>query len=65
MPDFYRPDELKYHGKRNRGHLSLNFFDVVHQTIGADAGSELGYCGGWVTAEIVGPIKGEPGSAAW
>ena len=24
-----------------------------------------GYYGGWVTAELVGPFKGEPGSAAW
>lgn len=24
-----------------------------------------GFYGGWVTAEIVGPIKGEPGSAGW
>ena len=24
-----------------------------------------GFYGGWVTAEITGPIKGEPGSAGW
>lgn len=24
-----------------------------------------GYYGGWVTANVVGPIKGEPGSGAW
>ncbi len=24
-----------------------------------------GFYGGWVTAEIIGPIKGEPGSAGW
>ena len=27
--DFYRADELKYHGKKNRGSLRLNFFDEV------------------------------------
>lgn len=27
VPDFYRPDEVKYHGKRDqRGITSLNFF---------------------------------------
>ena len=24
-----------------------------------------GYYGGWVTADLVGPIKGEPGSSGW
>ena len=24
--DFYRPDEVKYHGKGNRGVVSINFF---------------------------------------
>ena len=24
-----------------------------------------GFYGGWITAEIVGPFKGEPGSAPW
>ena len=24
-----------------------------------------GFYGGWVTAEIVGPFKGEPGTAGW
>ena len=27
--DFYKPDELKYHGKKNRGMLSMNFFEEV------------------------------------
>ena len=27
VPDFYRPDEVKYHGKNNRGHTMVNFFD--------------------------------------
>ncbi len=46
MPDFYRPDELKYHGRRNRGQLGIDFFDEVRQNIGADAGNALGFCGG-------------------
>ncbi len=25
---FYKPDEIKYHGTRNRGSTSINFFDV-------------------------------------
>ena len=25
---FYQPDEIKYHGSRNRGTTSINFFDV-------------------------------------
>lgn len=25
---FYKPDEIKYHGTRNRGSASINFFDV-------------------------------------
>jgi uncharacterized protein (DUF427 family) len=24
-----------------------------------------GFCGGWVTSEVVGPFKGEPGSEGW
>jgi uncharacterized protein (DUF427 family) len=24
-----------------------------------------GFCGGWVTSEMVGPFKGEPGSDGW
>ena len=35
VPDFYKPDELKYHGKKDqRGTLSLNFFGTYFlQTI--------------------------------
>ena len=29
IPDFYRPDELKYHGRKNRGIVSMNFFEEV------------------------------------
>ena len=46
IPDFYRPDELKYHGRRNRGQLRMDFFDEVKQNIGEDAGDQLGFCGG-------------------
>ncbi len=46
IPDFYRPDEIKYHGKKNRGIVRMNFFDEVKQSVGADAASDLGFCGG-------------------
>jgi hypothetical protein len=26
ITDFYRPDEVKYHGKGNRGVVTMNFF---------------------------------------
>ena len=42
LPDFYRSDELKYHGKRNRGKLRLNFFDEIAQSIGKESGNTLG-----------------------
>ena len=29
---FYQPDEIKYHGSRNRGATSINFFDVDSST---------------------------------
>ena len=29
IPDFYKKDELKYHGKKNRGKVDMNFFDEV------------------------------------
>ena len=29
VPDFYKKDELKYHGKKNRGKVDMNFFDEV------------------------------------
>ena len=46
MPDFYRADELKYHGKKNRGKLLMNFYDEIHQSIGDQAGYDLDFCGG-------------------
>ena len=42
VPDFYKPDELKYHGKTNRGKTRINFFDEIKQNHQAT----LGYCGG-------------------
>jgi hypothetical protein len=24
-----------------------------------------GFCGGWITRDIVGPVKGEPGTTGW
>lgn len=35
---------------------------VAGETVRAQAG---GFYGGWVTKEIVGPYKGEPGSSGW
>ena len=35
---------------------------VGNERVGAQPG---GYYGGWVTADLVGPIKGEPGSGGW
>ena len=29
---FYQPDEIKYHGTRNRGATSINFFDQNNNT---------------------------------
>ncbi|TRY75553.1 hypothetical protein TCAL_06383 [Tigriopus californicus] len=46
VKDFYRADELKYHGKKNRGVVLMNFFDEIKQSIGADSGETLGFCGG-------------------
>ena len=46
VPDFYKPDELKYHGKKNRGVVTMNFYDVVKQSIGNAAGESLDFCGG-------------------
>jgi hypothetical protein len=42
VPDFYKEDELKYHGKENRGVVSINFRDEVKQ----NDQSQLDYCGG-------------------
>ena len=43
IPDFYRPDELKYHGKRNRGTTSINFYEETKRDL--NDGSDLNYCG--------------------
>ena len=29
IEDFYRPDEVKYHGKDNRGFATVNFFGKI------------------------------------
>ena len=42
QPDFYKDDELKYHGKKNRGVTSINFRDEVKR----NDQSKLDYCGG-------------------
>ena len=34
IPDFYKPDELKYHGRKNRGKITMNFFDEQKRAIG-------------------------------
>jgi uncharacterized protein (DUF427 family) len=39
----------------------LNCF-IDEERVGAQPG---GYYGGWVTRDIVGPIKGEPGTESW
>ena len=46
IPDFYRKDVLKYHGKKNRGKIEMNFFDEDKRAIGDNAGTSLGFCGG-------------------
>ena len=46
IPDFYRPDELKYHGKKNRGKVEMNFYDEIKRSIGDNAGATLDFCGG-------------------
>ena len=46
VSDFYRADEIKYHGKKKRGSLRLNFHDEVKQSIGSNAGEKLDFCGG-------------------
>ena len=42
IPDFYRADELKYHGKKNRGVVRMNFYDEIAQAIGKESGNALG-----------------------
>ena len=60
LPDFYKPDELKYHGRRNRGVTRVNFYDEVKQSIGSDAGQKLGFCGGeWKYPRACDPEKKE------
>ena len=44
--DFYRADELKYHGNKNRGVVTMNFYDEIEQSIGDAASSNLDFCGG-------------------
>jgi len=41
--DFYRPDELKYHGKKNRGTSVINFFKEDKRDL--NDVSDLDYCG--------------------
>ncbi|CAG0924190.1 unnamed protein product, partial [Notodromas monacha] len=46
-PDFYRPDEIKYHGKKDqRGVISLNFYqeDAKEKTAADEEDSDI--CGG-------------------
>ena len=43
IPDFYREDELKYHGKKNRGATSINFFEESKRDL--NDVSDLHYCG--------------------
>jgi len=43
VADFYRPDELKYHGKKNRGTTIVNFFDEEKRDL--NDVSDLNYCG--------------------
>ena len=44
VPNFYHDDELKYHGKENRGISSINFHDEIKLALNDQ--SELDYCGG-------------------
>ncbi|KAK2722151.1 hypothetical protein QYM36_002636 [Artemia franciscana] len=42
VPDFYKPDELKYHGKENRGVVEIDFFakaDAVTEVIAQENGN--------------------------
>ncbi len=49
---FYKPDEIKYHGTRNRGATSINFFDVdmdsgedrCSDSVGLDCANTDGEC---------------------
>ena len=44
VPDFYHDDELKYHGKDNRGVTSINFHDEIKLSLNDQ--SQLDFCGG-------------------
>ena len=44
VPNFYHDDELKYHGKDNRGVSSINFHDEIKLALNDQ--STLGFCGG-------------------
>ncbi len=63
VPDFYRPDELKYHGKKNRGVLALNFFDEVRQELGNNNANGNAAAGGEAKEASDGQQSGEWGSA--
>ena len=48
------------------GFVSFHPARVRCAVAGEQAGAQPGgYYGGWVTAEVVGPFKGGPGSARW
>jgi uncharacterized protein (DUF427 family) len=50
-----------------RDHLAFYASRVDEAWVGAERATPQpgGFYGGWVTARIVGPIKGEPGSQGW
>ena len=60
---FYQPDEIKYHGTRNRGSTSINFFDEDPNTnercrggfsTGCDAqGQSCDYRASWEVKEFI------------
>jgi uncharacterized protein (DUF427 family) len=50
-----------------RDHLAFYAGRVDEAWVGDEQATPQpgGFYGGWVTSKIVGPIKGEPGSAGW
>lgn len=59
-PEFYQPDELKYHGhKLQRGYTQLNFFDEDKPTQSVASPHELNNdCHGhWKTPRDCSPVK--------
>nr|XP_053637941.1 uncharacterized protein LOC128692680 isoform X2 [Cherax quadricarinatus] len=45
VPDFYRPDEIKYHGKKGqRGVVSMNFLEKISVASSANK-DEINWCG--------------------